>query len=154
MSCYFSPILSKMPLFFPMPRAQKGVWEPWNYQVNSLISGQLTADNGGRVNSKISIKKEGLTVYCRRHDSMIGKTTRIYLIHQLSRLLCAANVTISWFLLLLNIWVARGFGPFRIWPPEISALFHFGPGGFGPQILKCQIFANLFFVIRFILASQ
>ena len=43
-----------------------------------------------------------------------------------------------------NVTVARGFGPFRIWPPEVSALFRFGPGGFGPHIWKCLFFANFF----------
>ena len=42
--------------------------------------------------------------------------------------------------------VARGFGPFRIWPPEVSAFFRFGPGGFGPHIYQNVIFffANFF----------
>ena len=48
--------------------------------------------------------------------------------------------------------VARGFGPFRIWPPDVSALFHFGPGGFGPSIWKCRIFANLLDFLLFVLA--
>ena len=48
--------------------------------------------------------------------------------------------------------VARGFGPFRIWPPEVSALFHFGPGGFGPSIWKCRIFASLLDFLLFVLS--
>ena len=48
--------------------------------------------------------------------------------------------------------VARGFGPFRIWPPEVSAFFHFSPGGFGPSIWKCQIFANLLDFLLFVLS--
>ena len=36
------------------------------------------------------------------------------------------------------------FRPFSDLTPEVSALFHFGPGGFGPQILKCRILLSFF----------